>query len=161
MYIYIYPEFSHDFQYFWLDTAINSINAQQISTKNSHHQFHPSWSQPWRVNGSFWFIVFSKTLPAGRQTPVFSARRSADLNRDTRFAMAGLKPRSALTLEPRNLPEGWEMHKDKQGRSYYANKELLLERCEWWIFLGWELGVRVKDVKVEKWQFVALRYVNI
>mgnify|MGYP002803613071 FL=1 len=37
--------------------------------------------------------------------------------------MAGLKPRSALTLEPRNLPEGWEMHKDKQGRSYYANKE--------------------------------------
>ena len=37
--------------------------------------------------------------------------------------MAGLKPRSALSLEARSLPEGWEMHKDKQGRSYYANKD--------------------------------------
>lgn len=64
--------------------------------------------------------------------------------------MAGLKPRSALTLEPRNLPEGWEMHKDKQGRSYYANKERqFLERCGCDVFFwGWELGVFV--VKVEK-----------
>ena len=54
--------------------------------------------------------------------------------------MAGLKPRSALTLEPRNLPEGWEMHKDKQGRSYYANKELLLERCDMMNFFGMGVG---------------------